>query len=172
MAIVSWRDASLVCFVACALDFPAPYFSRAGRGSLRIASFAPAYLAYEPRHTKENVSLKLALLAFASAIGIALAAARSVIAWRKTVRLTADWMAQGEPIQVAGVDIAIYRIDHPFPVIAIVGVLRPRLFLASQVLRLLTPAEIKASLAHENGHLTSRDNLKRGVLRACRDSLC
>lgn len=133
--------------------------------------FAPAYLAYEPRHTKENVSLKLALLAFASAIGIALAAARSVIAWRKTVRLTADWMAQGEPIQVAGVDIAIYRIDHPFPVIAIVGVLRPRLFLASQVLRLLTPAEIKASLAHENGHLTSRDNLKRGVLRACRDSL-
>ena len=133
--------------------------------------FAPAYLVYEPRHTQENVSLKLALLAFASAIGIALAAARSIIAWRKTVRLTADWTAQGELIEVSGVDIATYRINHAFPVIAIVGVLRPRLFIASQVLTLLTPAEIKASLAHENWHLTSRDNLKRGVLRACRDSL-
>jgi len=133
--------------------------------------FAPAYLAYEPRHSKEIVSLKLALLAFASAVGIALAAARSIIAWRMTVRLTADWMAQGEPIEVGGVDIPTYRINHAFPIIAIVGVLRPRLFIASQVLTLLTAAEIKASLAHENGHLTSRDNLKRGVLRACRDSL-
>src|SRR6266566_1565632 len=136
-----------------------------------LVLFAPAYLAYEPRHTNENVSFKLALLAFASAVGIAVAAARSIIAWRMTARLTADWMAQGEPIEVDGVDIATYRIDHAFPVIAIVGVLRPRLFIASQVFSLLTPTEIKASLAHENGHLASRDNLKRGILRACRDSL-
>src|SRR5882762_9467366 len=95
-----------------------------------LVLLAPAYLAFEPRHTKESVSLKLALLAFASAIGIVLAAARSIIAWRMTVRLTAGWMAQGEPIEVGGVDIATYRIDHTFPVIAIVGVLRPRLFIA------------------------------------------
>jgi Zn-dependent protease with chaperone function len=131
----------------------------------------PSYLAYEPRHTAENVSFKLAVLAFISAVGIGLAAVRSIAAWRSTADLTADWMAQGRQITLPGVNIETYRIDHAFPVIAIVGVLKPRLFIASHVLAVLTTDEIKASLAHENGHLTARDNLKRGVLRACRDSL-
>jgi hypothetical protein len=39
------------------------------------------------------------------------------------------------------------------------------------VLAALTPDEIVAALAHESGHLATRDNLKRGLLRACRDSL-
>ncbi|MEP6741767.1 MAG: M48 family metalloprotease [bacterium] len=136
-----------------------------------VLLFAPAYLAYEPRHTGENVSFKLAVLALISAIGIALAAARSVAAWRSTARLTADWITQGRQITVPGVSIETYRIDHAFPVIAIVGVLRPRLFIASHLLAMLTNEEIKAALAHENGHLIARDNLKRGMLRACRDSL-
>jgi Zn-dependent protease with chaperone function len=131
----------------------------------------PAYLAYEPRHTAENVSFKLAVLALISAVGIGLAAARSIAAWRSTARLTADWIAQGRLITLPGVHVETYRIDHAFPVIAIVGVLRPRLFIASNVLATLTAEEIKASLAHENGHLMARDNLKRGLLRACRNSL-
>jgi len=131
----------------------------------------PAYLAYEPRHTGETVSLKLGALAFLSAIGIALAASRFLSAWRATARLTADWMRDAEPIQIAGITIATYRIDHAFPVIAIVGVIRPRLFIARQVLELLTPDEVAAAVAHENGHLAARDNLKRGLLRACRDAL-
>ncbi len=36
---------------------------------------------------------------------------------------------------------------------------------------MLTPEEISAAVAHENGHLTARDNLKRGLLQACRDAL-
>lgn len=131
----------------------------------------PAYLVYEPRHAAEHVSFKLALLALASAIGITVAAGRSIAAWRLTARLTSDWIAKGQRVTIPGIHVTTYRIEHSFPVIAIVGVLRPRLFIASRVLDLLTAAEIKASLAHEHGHLTARDNLKRGVLRACRDSL-
>jgi Zn-dependent protease with chaperone function len=136
-----------------------------------LVLFVPSYLAYEPRHTGENVSFKLAVLAFISAVGIGVAAARSMAAWRLTARLTADWMAQGRQIKLPGVNIETYRFDHAFPVIAIVGVLRPRLFIASQVLAVLTTEEITAALAHENGHLRAHDNLKRGLLRACRDSL-
>ena len=133
-----------------------------------ILLLAPAYLAFEPRHTTETVSLKLGLLATLSAIGIGFAVVRSIVAWRATARLTADWLRQAEPINIEGVNITTYRIDHTFPVIAIVGVLRPRLFIANQVLALLSNEEIAAAVAHENGHLKARDNLKRGLMRACR----
>ena len=133
--------------------------------------FLPAYLAHEPRHSGEVVSVKLAVLAFLSAIGIAFAAIRAFAAWRATARLTADWLSKAHPITIDGINITAYRIDHPFPVVAIVGVLKPRLFVANKIVDLLSADEIKAVTAHENGHLDARDNLKRGLMRACRDAL-
>jgi Zn-dependent protease with chaperone function len=117
------------------------------------------------------VSLKLGLLATVSAIGIGFALARSIAAWRATARLTRDWLREAKPIKIDGVGITTYLIDHTFPVIAIVGVFRPRLFVARQILNLLSEEEIAAAVTHENGHLTARDNLKRGLMRACRDAL-
>lgn len=131
----------------------------------------PAYVAYEPRHAAETVSLKLGLLAFLSATGIAISIYRAIATHRATAKLTSDWLEQGRPIQITGLAIEAFQIDHKFPLIAIVGFLRPRLFVASQVLELLTPEEISAAVAHENGHLAARDNLKRGLLQACRDAL-
>ena len=131
----------------------------------------PSYLAYEPRHNGETVSFKLGLLALLSATGIAVSIYRGVATNRATRNLTSDWLKQGKPIQIPGIDIQSYQIQHAFPLIGIVGFLRPRLFIASQVLELLTPEEIAAAIAHENGHLMARDNLKRGLLRACRDTL-
>ncbi len=131
----------------------------------------PAYIAYEPRQTTESVSFKLFLLALVSATGIAVSIYRAVATHRATVKLTADWLRQGKLLQLAGISIEAFQIDHPFPLLAIVGFLRPRLFVASQVLEILSPEEISAAVAHENGHLTARDNLKRGLLQACRDVL-
>jgi Zn-dependent protease with chaperone function len=136
-----------------------------------VLLLAPAYLLNEPRATAETISLKLALVASASAIGIVLAVIRGVASWRATARLAADWLSRGELISIPGVRVPAYRIEHRFPVIAIVGVFRPRLFIASQILDSLTNEEVSAALAHENGHLATRDNLKRGLLRACRDAL-
>jgi Zn-dependent protease with chaperone function len=131
----------------------------------------PAYLAHEPRRTNESVSFKLGVLAFLSAIGIGSAVFRSIAAWRATRKLTEDWLLNAERITIDGVEIATYRIEHAFPVIAIVGAFRPRLFIASQILELLSKDEIAAALVHENGHLIARDNLKRGLMRASRDAL-
>jgi beta-lactamase regulating signal transducer with metallopeptidase domain len=117
------------------------------------------------------VSFKLGLLAIFSATGIAVSLYRGIGTHRATANLTSDWLGQGKPIQIPGIDIKSYEIKHTFPLIGIVGFLRPRLFIASQVLELLTPEEISAAVAHENGHLTARDNLKRGLLQACRDAL-
>ncbi|MGH9874194.1 MAG: M56 family metallopeptidase [Pyrinomonadaceae bacterium] len=131
----------------------------------------PSYLVHEPRHAAETVSFKLGFLAFFSATGIAVSIYRGIATHRATANLTSNWLRQGKPVQIPGIDIKSYEIHHPFPLIGIVGFLRPRLFIASQVLGLLTPEEITAAVAHENGHLTARDNLKRGLLRACRDAL-
>jgi Zn-dependent protease with chaperone function len=133
--------------------------------------FIPSYIAYEPRQTVERVSFKLGLLALLSATGISVSLYRGLATYRATAKLTSHWLRQGKAVQIAGIDIDAYEIEHPFPLIAIVGFLRPKLFVASHVLQLLTPEEISAAVAHENGHLVARDNLKRGLLQACRDAL-
>ena len=193
---VSLLLAALLTFNSCASVVTAGLWRLLGQKTLRYSAMArarilfalrvvpallaimvvifllvPSYLAYEPRQTNEGVSFKLGLLAFLSAVGLSLALGRGVAAWRATARLTADWLRHAERITLDGITIETYSIEHSFPVIAIVGILRPRLFVASQVLRLLTAEEIAAAVAHENSHLAARDNLKRGVLRACRDAL-
>jgi beta-lactamase regulating signal transducer with metallopeptidase domain len=69
------------------------------------------------------------------------------------------------------IDIPTYCIAHAFPIIAVVGTLRPRLFIAEQVLESLTEDELVAAIAHEGGHLAARDNFKRALLRGCRNLL-
>jgi hypothetical protein len=131
----------------------------------------PSYLAHEPRSTTEVVSTKLAILASVSILGIVLALWRGLGAWRATRRLVANWSRHAEPVGLEGISIPVYRIRHPFPLIAVIGTIRPRLFIASQVFDSLSEEELAAALAHERAHLAVWDNLKRGLLRACRDVL-
>jgi Zn-dependent protease with chaperone function len=133
--------------------------------------FAPAYLAHEPRENHEEITLNLALAAFFSALGLGLAVFRGIASWRATARLTADWLRHAEQITLPGITIPAFRIKHQFPVVAIVGTFRPRLFIARQIFESLTGEELSAALAHELGHVIARDNLKRGLIRACRDML-
>lgn len=131
----------------------------------------PAYATHEPRHTVETVSVKLALLAVLSAVGLLLALWRGVAAWLATRQLVRAWLRQAERLPEGAYGLPAYRLAHPFPVLALVGVWRPRLFIAEQLLDTLSPAELAAALAHEAGHLAACDNVKRALLRACRDVL-
>jgi Zn-dependent protease with chaperone function len=153
------------------LIFALRAFPVVGAATCVAALLIPSYLAYEPRATAEAVSVKLAAFALLSVTGIALALWRGLCAWCATRRLVADWINHGEPVQLEAISIPAYRIRHPFPVIAVVGTLRPRLFIASQVFGSLNDEELSAALAHERAHLAVRDNLKRGLVRACRDVL-
>src|SRR2546423_6595314 len=119
----------------------------------------PSYIGYEPRVSSEVVSKKLAALAMLSAAGVAFALWRSIRSWFATIRLTKKWLSKSEQIGLAGIDIPTFRIDHAFPIIAIVGTFRPRLFIAREVLLSLNEEELAAAIAHECGHLFARDNL-------------
>jgi Zn-dependent protease with chaperone function len=132
---------------------------------------APAYFLYEPAHTGEEVGAGLAMLAFISASGVLLAVWRGLRAFVATNRLVRQWESAGEPLESPGLPLPAFQLKHQFPIVSLIGILRPRLFVSSLVLETLTPGELSTAIAHEFGHLRSRDNLKRSVLRACRDVL-
>lgn len=136
-----------------------------------VTLLLPAYLAHEPRHKAEEVSWKLGALALLSAAGLLLAVWRGIAAWNATRTLVNNWLRNSERITLAQTSVPAFRLKHPFPVIAVVGWFRPRLFIAEHLFDSLSPKELSAAIAHECGHLAARDNLKRIVLRICRDVL-
>jgi Zn-dependent protease with chaperone function len=133
--------------------------------------FIPAYVVLEPYGTSEVVSTKLALLALVSAAGVGFALWRLFRSSFATHSLLRSWLREAQPTTIEGIGIPTYRIRHRFPIIAVVGTIKPRLFIADQVLDELTAEELAASIAHEAGHVQARDNLKRSTLRVCRDAL-
>ncbi len=131
----------------------------------------PSYIDYEPRATTEIVSKKLAALALLSLASLAFAIWRTVRSAAATRALRKQWLSKAESISVPGIGVPAFRIPHHFPIVAIVGTIRPKLFIADTVLSSLSEEEMTAAIAHESGHLAARDNLKRTLLRVCRDSL-
>jgi Zn-dependent protease with chaperone function len=131
----------------------------------------PAYLAHEPRNSGEIVSYKMFVLAALPALVAVVAILRGLATWACTRGLLKSWLREAEPIQLRNAGIPTYRFGHPLPVLAIVGAIRPRLFIAGQIFDSLTAPEIEAAVAHENGHLRAHDNWKRGFLNAYRDAL-
>jgi len=131
----------------------------------------PSYLVYEPHTTDEFVSVKLGALAALSAIGVGLAISRGIRSWLATRSLLRDWMASATPIELASIEVPTFVLQHSFPIIAVVGAIRPRLFIANHVLESLSEEELAAAIAHEYGHLAAGDNFKRTVMRVSRAAL-
>ena len=137
-----------------------------------IAAFMiPSYIAYEPYKTEEFVSWKLGALATISAIGVALAIWRGVRSWLATRSLLTNWLASSTPITFDSIKVPTFVMPHSFPLIAVVGALRPKLFIADHVLESLSEEELAAAIAHEYGHLAAGDNFKRSVMRVSRAAL-
>ncbi|HEY6247415.1 MAG TPA: M56 family metallopeptidase [Pyrinomonadaceae bacterium] len=136
-----------------------------------VAFLIPSYLVYEPYTTNEFVSKKLGALAAISAIGVTFAIWRGLRTWQATRSLLKKWLRDAAPFELDGIDVPAFRLTHSFPIIAVVGTLRPRMFIAEHVLHSLSRDELVAAVAHEYGHMTARDNLKRSLLRASRAAL-
>jgi len=143
----------------------------AGALFVTAALLLPAYLLYEPYPATEVAGHKLILLALISASGIAFALARLGASWLATRRIRRDWLSRADRVSIEGVRVPAYRLRHSFPVIAVVGTFRPRLFVADGIFDALNDEELAAAVAHERGHLVARDTLKRAVMRACCDLL-
>lgn len=137
-----------------------------------IAAFMiPSYLTYEPYSTNEVVSWKLGALAAVSAVGVGLAILRGLRSWLATRSLLKNWLASSTPIELDSIGVPTFVLQHSFPIIAVVGAIRPRMFIAHHVLESLSREELAAAIAHEYGHLAAGDNFKRSVMRVSRAAL-
>jgi Zn-dependent protease with chaperone function len=135
------------------------------------ALFVPSYWKYEPREFVEAFDLTLTLLAV-GAVALWLAAGvRGLGAWRGAVRRTRTWMRTARPLVFAGTDVPAFEIDADTPILALVGVVRPKLLVTRGLVAALTEEELAASVAHEIGHSRAKDNLKRLIMRASPDLL-
>jgi Zn-dependent protease with chaperone function len=130
----------------------------------------PGFALHEPAQANEVPGVLATGLAAAGLILAGSLSRRAFRAWQATRRLLRQWERSAARVELAAGPAPAFRIAHPFPVVAVLGVLRPRLFVEESVLRALTPAELAAVLEHEAAHLRARDNLKRWML-ACAPSL-
>jgi len=134
------------------------------------AIFVPSYWRFEPRDFVEGFDLTMTTLAAAGGAVIAAAIGRAVAAWARAARRAAEWTRTAEPIALAA-HVRAFRIEAPQPLMALVGILRPRLIVTRGLLDALTAEEIAASAAHELAHNQAWDNLKRLMMRGAPDLL-
>jgi Zn-dependent protease with chaperone function len=132
---------------------------------------AVAFLLFEPREQDETFGVVLMLLAGVAAALIASGVWR---AWRfvqRARRIQRAWLDQAEPIGLSGVSMPAFAVTSAFPIVAVVGFVRPTLIVARSVMSACTAGEMRAILAHEQGHVTRRDNLARAALAVLPDIL-
>jgi Zn-dependent protease with chaperone function len=134
--------------------------------------FVPSYWAYEPREAAERFGgMTVFVLAAGGAITVVSAFMRGLEASRSAARRVRHWMTLARPVTLPATSLPAFEIDADRAMIALGGVLRPRLLLTRGLVATLNDAELSASVAHELGHRRAWDNLKRLVIRASPDVL-
>jgi Zn-dependent protease with chaperone function len=136
-----------------------------------VAIFLPGVCSHEPGGVEEHVSPAMCLLAMVAAAIVFAAAIRGLHSIWATRRLSRSWAARAQRVHIPELPIPAFVVDTQFPVVAIAGIYRQRLFVARQVLEHCSVEELRAIWAHERAHLRYRDNLQRLLLRCCPDLL-
>ena len=128
-----------------------------------------AFVFFEPRRPGEEIGTVFPIFAILGLALFASAIVRGTRALGATRRLLREWMKRPQPISLEGISIPAVAVDARFPIVAVAGVVKPRLIIARSVLSSCTPDELRAILAHEQGHIDRRDNLRRLLITAAPD---
>jgi hypothetical protein len=148
---------------------------------LRMAPFACAgtatvfalfaFMEYEPRDNGEHMGVMLLALSSAAAGLVLLSAIRAAVGQVRTARLVRGWARTAEALTLPEMHLPCFKIDAAFPVVAVVGLVRPRLFISQVVLDACPAEELRAILRHERGHVARHDNLRHLLFIAAPDCL-
>ncbi len=136
-----------------------------------LAFCVPSYLWLEPEAAGEKVGFICFLMAALGAAIWVLSITRVISAVRGTVRYLQQCERHGRKINVPGEPSPALLLADKAPVLAVAGVVHPRLVISRTVLRGLTAEQRDAALRHERAHRTSRDNIKRFLILLSPDVL-
>lgn len=143
----------------------------AGAGLLAAAVAGASFFLFEERGRIETTGVVLQGLAALTLLFSAAFVVRCSLITRQTRRLIARWLPNARPITLGASRVPAFVVASEFPIIGVIGVVRPTLIVAQSVLDACTPEELDAILAHEQGHIERRDNLWRALLSAAPDVL-
>jgi Zn-dependent protease with chaperone function len=121
----------------------------------------PSYLWLEPSVTTEQVGPLCVLFGILALAACAVSVARSARAVLASRRFNLFCASHHQEFRANGLPAPILVVESEPPVLAMSGLLRPRLLVSRSILRALSPEELDAALRHERSHLASHDNLKR-----------
>ena len=129
-------------------------------GIVLVVAQVSAFARFEQSRAESAGPLLITLAMF----GFALAADaiwRAGRCWRATSALISRWRHEAEPLVLGPWHAPAWLIRPAYPVVAVIGALRPELFVAHQVVERCTAEELSAIAAHEAAHVEARDNLLR-----------
>jgi BlaR1 peptidase M56 len=131
----------------------------------------PSYLWLEPEAAGEKFGFVCFLMAILG-VGIwVLSITRAASAVYETVRYLRQCERHGHKIHVPGEPSPALLLADKAPVLAVAGVVHPRLVISKRVLLGLTAGQREAALRHEQAHRISRDNIKRLLILLAPDVL-
>ena len=137
---------------------------------LAVAAFivsalcVPSYLWLEPDANAERVGLACCFAALLGAALWTISLARVLRAIFVSLRYRCRCEREGDGTPVSNQQTPLLVVDTEDAVLALAGVIRPRVVVSRGVLQALLPHQLDAALEHERAHQFSRDNLKRFLL--------
>jgi Zn-dependent protease with chaperone function len=139
-------------------------------GAAVALSAVAAYLAWEPRGHDEAIGPLAWGCAIVGGAMLLSGLGRAAMSIRRS-RTIARRLSSASCGSLDGLAVAAWRIDTPFPIVAMVGLVKPGLFVAGRVIDSCTREELEVVLAHEMAHRAAHDNLRRLLVVSAPDPL-
>lgn len=124
----------------------------------------PSFLWLEPAQEAEEAGWPCLVAAILGAAlwTVALARATRALAQSRRYQRMCGQAAQADSAE----GLSLWVLDAKAPVLALAGVVRPRVVISRGLMEALDAEQLQAALHHEAAHRESRDNLKRLALLA------
>jgi Zn-dependent protease with chaperone function len=169
MVAVAWRAGlDRMCFRSTDL-LALRLMPAAGAALFTSTVILPAFIIYEPDHHREQVGpfvIVLVLLVLITVSAGLVRGGRAGLAVRRLLR-----KGGRDDIRCMWEGRTVDLIDIREPIVAVVGVWRPRIVAAKHVFGACSREEFLQVIAHESAHVATRDNFKLLLLLISPDVL-
>lgn len=124
----------------------------------------PSYLWLEPNANAERVGIACCVAALLGATMWAVSLLRVSRAIFVSARYRRQYLRRERVTRASMHQAPVVVVESERPLLALAGIIRPRIVVSRAVVQTLSPDQFDAALEHERAHRSSRDNLKRFLL--------